>query len=328
MKVVIFGSPAVTLDEWNTSSGTSYGHTTARGGLGVGAAHWKNTPVFGVSPPIVEGFSSAGGTPILFDTSGNRLATPEVRQQPAITAPDGVSTASFGAFFGTSAAASHAAGVAALMKDLAPSATPDAIYQAMKRTAIDMDDPGTAGFDTGFDFRTRFGLIQADKALNEVGIRPSAPPPEEPPGAPPGTPHGTPPGNPGPVGPTGPIGPPGSPGTPGNPIPGNPTTPGPTPPHPSVGAALCNGLVATITGTASRDVIIGTSGLDVIHGFGGGDVVRGLTGKDVICGGSGKDLILGGPGQDNLLGGSGKDTLNGGLGRDRCRGEFKLRCER
>jgi hypothetical protein len=63
------------------------------------------------------------------------------------------------------------------MKDLAPSATPDAIYQAMKRTAIDMDDPGTPGFDTGFDFSTGFGLIQADKALNEVEMRPSVPPP-------------------------------------------------------------------------------------------------------------------------------------------------------
>ena len=28
-----------------------------------------------------------------------------------------------------------------------------------------MDDPATAGFDTGFDFGTGFGLIQADAAL-------------------------------------------------------------------------------------------------------------------------------------------------------------------
>ena len=29
---------------------------------------------------------------------------------------------------------------------------------------MDMDDPLTAGFDTGFDFRTGYGFIQADKA--------------------------------------------------------------------------------------------------------------------------------------------------------------------
>jgi hypothetical protein len=32
-------------------------------------------------------------------------------------------------------------------------------------TAIDMDDPATGGFDNGFDFKTGFGLIQAQAAL-------------------------------------------------------------------------------------------------------------------------------------------------------------------
>ena len=32
----------------------------------------------------------------------------------------------------------------------------------LKAAAIDMDDPDTPGFDTGFDFRTGFGLIRAD----------------------------------------------------------------------------------------------------------------------------------------------------------------------
>ena len=33
-----------------------------------------------------------------------------------------------------------------------------------------MDDPSTAGFDTGFDFGTGFGFIQADKALQSISI--------------------------------------------------------------------------------------------------------------------------------------------------------------
>jgi subtilisin family serine protease len=242
----------VTFDEYGTKTGSSWGHSTARGALGVGASLYRDTPAFGVSPPRVAPYSSAGGSPILFDTAGNRLATPEVRQQPGIIAPTDVDTTfyvksydpaasgdtdgnGFPNFGGTSAATPHAAGVAALMKDLAPSATPDAIYQAMKRTAIDMDDPGTAGFDTGFDFGTGFGLIQANKALNEVAIRPSVPPSEDPTGAPPLEPPGTPPGTP--------ILPPDDnpPGTP-----------------PSERSGICSGMNPTIVGTTGGDILMHT----------------------------------------------------------------------
>jgi hypothetical protein len=40
----------------------------------------------------------------------------------------------------------------------------------LKATAIDMDDPSTAGFDKGFDFGTGHGLIQADAALAEGAL--------------------------------------------------------------------------------------------------------------------------------------------------------------
>jgi hypothetical protein len=176
MKVINFGSGS--FDEFDTKSATSFGHNSALGGLGVGAADYRNTPTFGANPPLIESFSSAGSTPILFDTAGTRLAIPVFRQQPDITAPDGVDTTFFGTdttdagsfpnFFGTSAAAPHAAGVAALMKDRKPTITPDDIYGALKTTAIDMDDPSTVGFDTGFDYGSGFGLIQADDALAAI----------------------------------------------------------------------------------------------------------------------------------------------------------------
>jgi hypothetical protein len=51
--------------------------------------HWDQ-PFFSISGP--------------FDAIGRRLQKPEVRQQPAVVAPDGASTVSFGRFFGTSAA--------------------------------------------------------------------------------------------------------------------------------------------------------------------------------------------------------------------------------
>jgi hypothetical protein len=176
MKTVNSGSGS--FAEFDTASGTSVDHSNALGGLGIGAAFYQQTPEFGTSPPIIEDFSSAGGTPILFDIAGNRLPTPEIREQPDITAPDGTDTTFFGDsdvegngfpnFFGTSAAAPHAAAVAALMKELDDALSPDAIYEALKATAIDMDDPSTPGFDTGFDFGTGHGFIQADAALAEV----------------------------------------------------------------------------------------------------------------------------------------------------------------
>lgn len=178
MKTVNSGSGS--FAEFDTASGTSVDHSNALGGLGVGAAFYQQTPEFGTSPPVIEAFSSAGGTPILFDIAGNRLPSPEVREQPDITAPDGTDTTFFGDsdvegngfpnFFGTSAATPHAAAVAALMKDLDDSLSPDAIYEALKATAIDMDDPSTAGFDKGFDFGTGHGLIQADAALAEGAL--------------------------------------------------------------------------------------------------------------------------------------------------------------
>jgi hypothetical protein len=154
------------FNEYNTNSSTSFGHPNATGVVGVGAADFNNTPEFGQDPPLLEDFSSFGGTPILFDTAGNRLDNPEIRQQPQIVAPDGTQTtvAGFTNFFGTSAASPHAAAVAALMLDAAggqDNITPTEIYQALIDTAIEMEDEG-------FDFKSGFGFINAVEAIEEV----------------------------------------------------------------------------------------------------------------------------------------------------------------
>ena len=49
-----------------------------------------------------------------------------------------------------------------------PTLTPELVYSILETTAIDMDDPLTPGFDTGFDFGTGFGFIQADLAVQAV----------------------------------------------------------------------------------------------------------------------------------------------------------------
>jgi len=180
MKYVLFADSGVEINEYDTASGTIYGHANAAGAQAVGAAFYQDTPAFGVDPAQIESFSSAGTTPILFDTEGNRLDEPEVRLKPEIVAPDGTNTTfffpgedpegdGFPNFFGTSAAAPHAAAVAALMIAASPTVlSPDDIYTVLQETALDMDDPFTEGFDVGFDVGTGFGLIQGDLAVLTV----------------------------------------------------------------------------------------------------------------------------------------------------------------
>lgn len=163
---------------------TIVGHPKAEGAIAIAAVPFFRTPAYGVNPPVVEGFSSVGGTPHYFDTEGNRIA-PLIRKKPEITAPDGGNTSffppfpnqdimqdsdTFPNFFGTSAAAPHAAGIAALMVEAQKlkTITPDQIRGVLEANTIDMDDTGTPGFDIGFDFKTGTGLIKADAAVKEV----------------------------------------------------------------------------------------------------------------------------------------------------------------
>jgi len=71
--------------------------------------------------------------------------------------PCGKST-QYDALSGTSMAAAHASGAAALLASLPQFDTPDKIYQALTATALDMDVPGR-------DDNTGYGLIQTADAL-------------------------------------------------------------------------------------------------------------------------------------------------------------------
>lgn len=167
LKAVFFGN-GITINDFPTNSSTLIGHANAAGAAAVGAAFFLETPEYGIDPPLLEPYSSAGGTPILFAAGGSPLPAPEVRRKPEFTAIDGVNTTFFfndshghdgiDDFFGTSAAAPHAAGVAALMLQADPAATPAAINTALANTAIDM-------LAAGFDHDSGHGLIQADAAI-------------------------------------------------------------------------------------------------------------------------------------------------------------------
>lgn len=100
--------------------------------------------------------------------------------------------------------------------------------------------------------------------------------------------------------------------------------PGPDDPGDPGGEPLpvrrCDGLVATITGTARSDRLkrrlVGTRGRDVIAALGGNDRAEGRGRADTICGGAGADSLFGGRGNDRLGGGTGRDRLFGGRGKD------------
>ncbi|MFN7928727.1 MAG: S8 family serine peptidase [Blastocatellia bacterium] len=140
------------------TDGQTHGHASAADAFAVAAvpASVAQNGVFagGYFNPV-ETFSSDGprrvfftptGTPIvpgnfLFATNGGTL-----RQKPDIAAADGVSTSvpGFSSFFGTSAAAPHAAAVAALIKSFAPNLTAQQIRALLTSTAIDI---GPLGWD-------------------------------------------------------------------------------------------------------------------------------------------------------------------------------------
>ena len=195
IKVVVEDDGAgSSIAAFDTKSPTLQGHPGAAGAAAVGAAFFAQTPRCGTSPPELEYFSSAGGDPILFDSSGARLATPQYRQKPNFVGPDGVNTSFFGFplagssfsdtssvaqclnddtynnFFGTSAATPHVAAIAALMRQANPALTPTEIYTALQSTAL----PMPVGANPTPDYLSGHGFIQADAAMATLPAGPPA----------------------------------------------------------------------------------------------------------------------------------------------------------
>lgn len=110
-------------------------------------------------------FYNPDGSPI---TPGNLTSTGgTVRAKPDITAADGVSTSvpGFEQFYGTSAAAPHAAAIAALVMGSNPGITPAEVRTALTSTAIDIEAPG-------YDRDTGFGIVMANRVLQFTGATP------------------------------------------------------------------------------------------------------------------------------------------------------------
>ncbi len=145
---------------------STYGHNSAAGANGTAAY-----PFF---PPFVpESFTSSGPVTIYFDDKNNPLPNPDRRQKPDIAAMDGANTTFFFSdasqdpdtlpnFFGTSAAAPHAGGIAALVLQAAGgphSLAPNAMRQTLQASAFLHDlDPS----HSDLTFQSGKVLIAAD----------------------------------------------------------------------------------------------------------------------------------------------------------------------
>ena len=284
----LFDNGTVTIDTFDTASGTASGHAAARGAIATGASFFPLNSAgdfeasFGFPPeaigivvPAINFFSSAGPQEILFDAAGNRLDAPELRNTPQITSADGTSTTvpGFETFFGTSAAVANAAGVAALMVQFVDGLERTEALTALEETASDVisregflfSRPDLdAVLPRGADFDSGAGVIQADAALqfleeiNDLGRKDQK----------------------------------------------------------IIGSFDDD----RIEGGDGADRLFGSYGDDRIEGGDRGDYLFGNEGDDWLFGEDGRDLLSGGAGNDGLSGGDGWDHLRGGIGDDLLRG--------
>jgi subtilisin family serine protease len=144
-------SPAV-LSEYAVSAGSIFGHPAVPGVLAIAAINADDP-----GNDTIADYSSQGPVEIFFPSR-------ETRQKPDVTAIDCVSITGAGGvsvpFCGTSAAAPHVAGVAALL--VGGSASTEQANQAIKFKAVDL---GSEGFDYIFGYG-RVDAYAAGRALH------------------------------------------------------------------------------------------------------------------------------------------------------------------
>jgi subtilisin family serine protease len=173
LKYILLDPDGLEDVQYNASNGTDtvgptiWGHPGHPEAIGVAAV-----PYYDSTTP--EEYTSWGPTtyyyaPVEGNTPAAPLPQPQVNQKPDIAATDGGINTFFGTptlgddgfrFFGTSGAAPHAAGVAALLLEADTTRTPAQIRELLTSTATDI-------IPTGYDNITGFGLINAFAPLME-----------------------------------------------------------------------------------------------------------------------------------------------------------------
>ncbi len=181
--VVVNNGAEITSFEYPTSGAIDtigpsiFGHNGTAKAQTVGAIAFNNASV---SP---ERFSSRGPVthyfgPVSGNTAAPALVSPLVLSKPDVTATDGGANTFFGQnvgggkfrFFGTSAAAPHAAAVAALQLQANPGLTPTQIKDAQKTTATPIGAFGPLAVGSGLvDARAAVALNALPPVLQVTG---------------------------------------------------------------------------------------------------------------------------------------------------------------
>lgn len=173
----------VDATEYPESSGgdvvgpTVFGHAGAEAAVGVGAIRYDSTTApekFSSRGPLAHYFGPVSGA------SPAAPIAPKTIAKPDLVATDGGANTFFGQFFsgawrffGTSAAAPHAAAVAALMKQANPSLSPTQLRGALAATATPVGAFGPNAVGAG--------LVNAFGALSSVALPPTISITERPP---------------------------------------------------------------------------------------------------------------------------------------------------
>lgn len=164
------------------TSGATFGHNAGKNTFSMAAVYWGSahrgvTAFTGGSSNPDEQFSSDGPRKVFFNPDGTPI-TPGLFTfasgggttliKPDAGAADGVSTATpgFAPFFGTSAAAPHAAGIAALVKSANPALTNQQIYSILRNTALDNMEAGVDR-DSGYGILSATNAVAAAKAVTQ-----------------------------------------------------------------------------------------------------------------------------------------------------------------
>ncbi|MFL6416540.1 MAG: S8 family peptidase [Bryobacteraceae bacterium] len=157
------------------TGGATYGHHAGLNTVSIAATAWNSghaaMTAFTGFQNRTESFSSDGPRKIFYRPDGSAITPTNLLfstnggatlQKPDLTAADGVftKTPGFLPFFGTSAAAPHAAAIAALVKSANPFLTNAQIRQILTETALDTMNPGVDR-DSGFGITMAAAAVRA-----------------------------------------------------------------------------------------------------------------------------------------------------------------------
>lgn len=166
---------------------TIFGHNGAASAVTTGAVRFYKQPSESLPrdepsehPGILEKYSSHGPVtyyyaPVTSTTPAPPLSLPETVQKPDVVATDCTANTFFGSFYlgferfcGTSAAAPHVAGVAAIADQASPGKTPAQIKAALKSTTDPLPVKRLNG-KTATENEAGKGLVRAVQAIEALG---------------------------------------------------------------------------------------------------------------------------------------------------------------